>query len=239
MNISKLKRPITIGLILAVGVGLPSALVLSNGSLRPAVQTVTKSEGTVQFDSEVQLALAKTGLIQNEAKAEQLMRLKSESVSRGGDSDDRSRVTTTSSSALDTTPTPLHGSYIGDFRITAYDLSVQSCGKQRWHKGYGITASGINISGKDVRNRYIAVDPRIFKLHTKIYIEFPEEVRYIQTPDGEQVDLNGVYEAVDTGSAIIGQSIDLFVGEDQPGQKSYYNIAMNFGLNQAKVYNPN
>ena len=83
---------------------------------------------------------------------------------------------------------------------TAYDLSVQSCGKRKKDDDYGITASGTTAKFK----RTVAVDKRVIPLGTKVYITFPDKYKH----------LNGTYIAEDTGRLIKGNKIDIFLGED-------------------------
>lgn len=106
-------------------------------------------------------------------------------------------------------------------RATAYDLSVESCGKEPDHPLYGITRSGIRAQF----GRTIAVDPRVIPLGSKVKLTFPDHFSY----------LDGIYVAEDTGSAIKGNRIDLFMGEDQPGEKFVYDNAMKFGIQQVKL----
>lgn len=122
------------------------------------------------------------------------------------------------------------------FRMTAYDLSVEACGKSRSHPEYGICASGYNLKGHSIKNRKIAVDPKIIPMWSYVYINMiNEEERFITLPDGEIFDLNGVYMAVDTGGAIKNHSIDLFFGEDLNGSNYYYNLCDRFGVQKAKI----
>lgn len=107
------------------------------------------------------------------------------------------------------------------FEITAYDLSVQSCGKSESHPEYGITASGLNIANKEwPSTRVVAVDPKVIPLGTHVAIEFVES---------EYSKYNGIYTAVDTGSAIKGNKLDLFLGENT------YDECMQFGRTEAYV----
>ncbi|HHV30538.1 3D domain-containing protein [Acetivibrio mesophilus] len=105
---------------------------------------------------------------------------------------------------------------------TAYDLSYKSCGKTREHPAYGITASGKRATV----GRTIAVDPSVIPLGTRVYISFPDAYNY----------LDGIYIAEDTGSLIKGNKIDIFFGEDKPGESIIYNKAMGFGLQEVVVY---
>lgn len=89
--------------------------------------------------------------------------------------------------------------------VTAYDLGYESCGKLPGHPLYGVTASGRSLAGHSRESAMaIAVDPDVIPLGTPVRLEFDDDSmkRY-----------NGVYTAVDTGGAIRGNRIDLFVGE--------------------------
>jgi 3D (Asp-Asp-Asp) domain-containing protein len=86
-------------------------------------------------------------------------------------------------------------------RATAYDLTVESCGKRRGHPEYGITRSGTRAT----KGRTVAVDPDTIPLGSKLYIKFPEKYRR----------LDGTYLAEDTGSAVKGDIIDIFLGEEE------------------------
>lgn len=105
---------------------------------------------------------------------------------------------------------------------TAYDLSVKSCGKSPSHPAYGITKTGTRAT----IGRTIAVDPKIIPLKSKVYIEFPDAYK----------NLNGIYIAEDTGSKIKGNKIDIFFGEDAPGDLTVNKLARKFGLQHVNVY---
>lgn len=79
------------------------------------------------------------------------------------------------------------------FRIYHYCPCKKCCGKSPSDRGYGLTASGtIATSG-----RTIAVDKRVI-------------------PIGSEVEINGkVYIAEDTGSGIVGNTIDIFTDSHQ------------------------
>ena len=82
---------------------------------------------------------------------------------------------------------------LGSFTVTAYCCCKDCCGKEVTHPAYGITASGKRAT----EGRTIAVDPSVIPLGTTVY-------------------LNGVpYVAEDTGSAIKGKKIDLFINDHQ------------------------
>ena len=95
---------------------------------------------------------------------------------------------------------------------TAYDLSYESTGKNPGDPYYGITASGTKA-----RPGTAAVDPNVIPLGTKLYIASTDG-----SPD------YGFATAEDTGGAIKGNRIDLFM-EDS---KDCYN----FGIRPVKVY---
>lgn len=91
------------------------------------------------------------------------------------------------------------------FDVTAYDLSVASCGKRVGDKGYGITRSGKSLVGETWDSaRAIAVDPLVIPLGSKVEISFIDENYKIY---------DGVYTAIDTGGAIKGNKIDIFLGD--------------------------
>jgi len=89
---------------------------------------------------------------------------------------------------------------------TAYTAGFESTGKRPGDPGYGITASGMRV-----QHGVVAVDPRVIPLGTPLFIEG-----------------YGFAVAADTGSAIRGYSIDLFM----------YNVqdALNFGRRQVTVF---
>lgn len=114
---------------------------------------------------------------------------------------------------------------IHNVTVTAYDLSVQSCGKPIGSRGYGLTASGYDISNKSREEaKTIAVDPRIIPLGKKVEIIFKE-------PHMQKY--NGIYVARDTGGAIKGNKIDLFMGDFRSNKPA--KEAMNFGVQKATL----
>jgi len=76
-----------------------------------------------------------------------------------------------------------------EMTITAYDLSVESCGKSPDDPAYGIT-----YSGEYVKEGYVAVDPNVIPIDTRVYIEG-----------------YGLAIAKDTGGAIKGNRMDIFM----------------------------
>lgn len=97
-------------------------------------------------------------------------------------------------------------------QATAYDLSVESCGKLPGEPGYGIT-----YSGTKARPGVIAVDPRVIPLGTKVYVE---------STDGTSD--YGFAIAEDTGSAIKGNRVDIFIGDRR--------TALRYGRRNVKIY---
>lgn len=93
--------------------------------------------------------------------------------------------------------------YLGKFKITHYCACTKCCGKN---------AKGITASGKKVEeNKTIAVDPKVIKLGSTVYI------------DGY-----GLMEAQDTGSAIKGNIIDVYIPD--------HNKALKLGVTYKDVY---
>ena len=110
------------------------------------------------------------------------------------------------------------------FRITAYDLSIQSCGKKKTHPEYGITAIGYNLKGQNWETaRVVACDPKVIPLGSKIKIIFIDEDYQVY---------NGEYTCADTGRLIKGQKLDFFY--EDTGETVSTN-ALNFGITEAYV----
>lgn len=108
-----------------------------------------------------------------------------------------------------------------DVEATAYDLSEEDCNKTEDDPYFGITANGFNLSGlSHDEAMVIAVDRNIIPLGSKVEVIFyDEELSY----------LNGIYSAEDTGGAIKGCRIDVFMGVDQSSE------CRKFGRRIAKV----
>lgn len=106
------------------------------------------------------------------------------------------------------------------FKITFYDLGVESCGKSRSNPGYGRTATGLSLVGRSIQNiRIISVDPRVVPLHSRVRLYFKGKFKF----------LNAEYLAEDTGSSIKSNHIDLYLGENK-------NIECNaYGIQYAKI----
>lgn len=91
-------------------------------------------------------------------------------------------------------------------KTTAYDLSVESCGKSPEHPAYGITASGTKV-----HEGTVAVDPDVIPLGTRLYI------------DGY-----GMAIAEDTGGAIEGNRLDIYMADKED--------CLKWGVKTRKVY---
>jgi len=87
---------------------------------------------------------------------------------------------------------------------------------------YGIDYKGSNMKGitftgtKATEERTIAVDPKVIPLGSEVYVEVPSMPQY-----------NGYYIAEDTGGAIKGKKIDIYVGTEK--------VAYPFGIRDAVV----
>lgn len=93
--------------------------------------------------------------------------------------------------------------YLGNFKLTYYCACKKCCGPN---------AQGITASGKRVQEGVtIAVDPKVIKLGSKVYIE----------GYGERI-------AQDTGSAIKGNRIDVYVAD--------HNEALKLGVTNRDVW---
>lgn len=92
--------------------------------------------------------------------------------------------------------------------LTAYTAGIESTGKAPGHPAYGITASGARVR----EGRTIAVDPKVIPIGATVYIEGI-----------------GLRVAEDTGSAIRGAKIDVYMND--------VNDARQFGVKKnRKVY---
>ncbi len=109
-----------------------------------------------------------------------------------------------------------------NMRATAYDLSVESCSKTKDHPQYGITFTGTRAEV----GRTVAVDPSVIPLKSKLYIVFPENYK----------ELTGIYIAEDTGRLVKDDIIDIFFGEDEPGERIIHAKALKFGKQNVVVY---
>lgn len=98
------------------------------------------------------------------------------------------------------------------YRVTAYNLSYQSCQKHPDHPEYGITASGKRVQEWHT----IAAGPEL-KFGTKVYIPY-----FKDKPNG------GVFVVEDRGGAIKNGCLDVYM-ED-------YNECMEFGVRLLEAY---
>ncbi|MFU0800573.1 MAG: 3D domain-containing protein [Xylanivirga thermophila] len=90
------------------------------------------------------------------------------------------------------------------FRATAYTYTCD---------GGSRTATGVVP-----KPGMIAVDPRVIPLKSTVYVEFPKGWEH----------LNGYYKAMDTGGAIKGNRIDVFMANES--------LCRNFGRRSVKIY---
>ena len=104
------------------------------------------------------------------------------------------------------------------FTATAYDLICKL--RQRTFTSSNGTKSGVDLKGKSLDDRFIAVDPKVIKLGSVVHIEFFEPYQH----------LTGYYTAVDTGGAIKGNKVDIFFGSGDVSQ-----AVKNFGRRQVKI----
>lgn len=93
---------------------------------------------------------------------------------------------------------------------TAYTAAPDECGRSYDDPNFGITASG-----EFVREGFIAVDPNIIPLHSLVYVEGAGK-------------FDGFYEAKDTGGAVKGNRIDIYVPDKA--------TAFEFGKRNVTVY---
>jgi len=97
-------------------------------------------------------------------------------------------------------------------KATAYDLSVESCGKPPGDPEYGITASG-----KRVRGWHTIAAGKGLPFGTQVYI-----------PLFKDMPNNGVFTVEDRGSAIDNGKIDIYM----PAHED----CMEFGVQELEVY---
>lgn len=123
-------------------------------------------------------------------------------ASRGGSRSSRSSNTSKSNSSSNTSKSNSSNSQgkVASFTATAYT-----------HTGNN-TATGVAPAPG-----MIAVDPNVIPLRTKVYVEFPGMEH-----------LNGYYRAMDTGGAIKGNKIDVFLNTK--------NQCRQFGVRSVKIY---
>ena len=109
------------------------------------------------------------------------------------------------------------------FTVTAYDLSMDSCGKSRGSVGFGITSSGFNLIGHTLSSaRVISVDPSEIPIGSLVKIVFL---------DKKYQKYNATYKALDNGGSIKGKKIDLFIGDAVNSS----NVAKEFGVTKCEI----
>ena len=109
------------------------------------------------------------------------------------------------------------------FTVTAYTLGFESTQKSRGSSGYGITSNGYDLKGKSrISAQTIAVDKTVIPIGSKVRLTFIEE---------KYKEYDGIYFCRDTGGAVIGSHIDLFIGDNFNSNKR----AINFGVTKCKV----
>ena len=135
-------------------------------------------------------------LIKDNQSKDELIKIQQQTLIKVLNSQDNTRQTKNNVEGINYITTDLKAVknesrvYLGNFKITHYCACTKCCGKN---------AQGITASGKVVEeNKTIAVDPSVIKLGSKVYI------------DGY-----GYMEAQDTGSAIKGNIIDVYVADHQ------------------------
>ena len=104
----------------------------------------------------------------------------------------REKEVTKESSAELSLPTMTRGRMLGEFTLTAYTAGPESTGKSPDHPAYGITSSGAKVR----EGVTVAVDPKVIPTGSRIYIEGI-----------------GYRVAQDTGSAIKGNRIDVYMSD--------------------------
>lgn len=97
--------------------------------------------------------------------------------------------------------------YLGEFTITHYTAGFESTGKTPEHPQYGITRSGTTVK----EGRTIAADWSLLPKNSVVYIED-----------------YGIRVVEDTGSAINGKDIDIYIEDLETARK--------LGVKKAKVY---
>lgn len=107
-----------------------------------------------------------------------------------------------------------------EYTVSFYDLSYASCGKKPSHPAYGVSRAGVSLRNKNWQDKYIAVDIKRIKLGSRVFIKFQDE---------SYSWLNGIYTAIDSGSAIKGTKIDLYYGENKTKE------CMKLGLTKAQI----
>jgi len=103
---------------------------------------------------------------------------------------------------------------------TAYDLSIQSCGKSYSNPTRGITRDGYNLNRKSHSETWV-VSSNKFPLGTKLQLEFPESHNKY----------SGVYTVRDTGNFDMNV-LDVYIGDSG---EDVHQEAIEFGRVEVKV----
>lgn len=112
----------------------------------------------------------------------------------------------------------------GVFVVTAYDLSIASCGKGFGHPMRGVTAAGADLSGLSrTEAKVVAADPAVLPLGTWIRLEFL---------DSRHREYDGIYQVLDTGGRVRGNHVDVFLGDFGELQSD---AVRTFGRTKARV----
>lgn len=98
-------------------------------------------------------------------------------------------------------PVMARGKSLGEFTLTAYTSGPESTGKSSDHPAYGVTSSGARVA----EGVTVAVDPEVIPIGSRVYIEGI-----------------GYRVAQDTGSAIKGKRIDVYM--DQVNQARQFGV---------------
>jgi len=106
-------------------------------------------------------------------------------------------------------------------KATAYDLSIQCCGKSYINLSRGITKDGYNLTNKTY-NEARAVSSNKFPMGTKLLLEFPESHKKY----------NGIYTIHDTGN-FKDNILDVYLGDF--GEKVHQET-IKFGRVDVKVW---
>lgn len=107
-----------------------------------------------------------------------------------------------------------------EMEATAYDLSIQCCGKSYSNPSRGITRDGYNLNNKS-HNETWTVSSNRFPMGTKLQLQFSESHKKY----------NGIYTVRDTGK-FKENVLDVYVGDF--GERVNRNT-MNFGRVDVKV----
>lgn len=105
-----------------------------------------------------------------------------------------------------------------DITIQATAYNLDEALRNKWH---GITAAGINVLDTD--KRIVAVDPSVIPLKRYIYVIFSDE---------EYKKYNGWWYTGDTGSAVKGNVVDFYLGEETPDK---IKVTDDFGRRKATI----